>query len=43
MVVSDNVGMTEGAQNIEFGGQLLSFLLGHLNVVDFLAAEDLLQ
>ena len=43
MVVSDDIGMTEGAQDIEFGRELFSLLLGHLDVVDLFATEDLYQ
>lgn len=43
MVVSDNVWMSEGAQNIELGGELLALLLGHLDVIDLLATENLFE
>lgn len=41
MVVSDDVWVTKRAEDVEFRGQLLSFLLRHLDVVYFLTAEDL--
>lgn len=41
MVVSDDVWVTERAEDIEFGRELLSLFLGHLDVVYFFAAENL--
>lgn len=41
MVVSDDVGVSERTQDIEFGRELFTLLLGHLDVVYFLPAEDL--
>lgn len=41
MVVGDDVRMTQRAEDVELGSQLLSFLLGHFDVVDFLSTENL--
>ena len=41
MVVCDYVWVTKRTEDVEFCGQLLSFLLRHLDVVDFFAAKDL--
>src|SRR6266536_703213 len=41
VVVGDNDWMAQGAQDREFGVKLLSFFLRHLDVIDFLAAENL--
>lgn len=41
MVVGYDVRVTKGAEDIEFGGELLAFLLRHLDVIDFLPAQDL--
>lgn len=41
VVISDDIRVTEGAQDIEFGRELFSFLLGHLDVVYFFATEHL--
>lgn len=41
VVVGDDVGVSQGTQDIEFGRELFPFFLGHLDVVDFLPAENL--
>lgn len=41
VVISDDIRVTQGAQDIEFGRELFPLLLGHLDVVYFLAAENL--
>lgn len=40
MKVADDVGVSKGRKDLEFGVQLLSLFLGHLQVADLLAAED---
>lgn len=39
--VGDNVGVSELLQDRQLSLQLLAFLLRHLKIADFLAAEDL--
>lgn len=37
MVIGDDVRVSEGAQDVEFGGELFALLLRHLDVIDFFA------
>ena len=41
MVVCDDVRVAKGAEDGELGMELFSFLLGHLDVVNFLTTKDL--
>ena len=41
MVVGDNVRVSEGTQDVELGRELFALLLRHLDVIDFLPAQDL--
>lgn len=40
MKVADDIGMAEGGKDLEFGVELLSFLLGHFQVTDLFSTED---
>ena len=41
VVVLDDVGMSEGFQDLQFGGKLVLFFIRHARVGNFFAAEDL--
>lgn len=40
VVITHNIGVAECGQDLELGVQLLPLLLRHLEIADFLAAED---
>jgi hypothetical protein len=40
VIVPDDIGMPEGGQNLELGMELFALFLGHLEVADFLPAEN---
>ena len=43
MIVGHDVGVSQGAQDVEFGGELLALLVGHLYIVYLFATQYLIR